>query len=152
MPEYSSQWKHSGGALWTVFQRGSDEEQIMFAGGRRREVSNTGLRLCFKLPIRPRVQLCAAPPPLTRGEAVWHFLWVAMPHQLISSLLSLLISSVYPWSLCLSGPPHLLASHLPSLLCFIFLFLSLLWGERRSGVGGKKKKRSTLCCYHGNCI
>lgn len=74
------------------------------------------------LLLPPCQSLCAAPTQLTRGEAAWHFLWVAMSHQLISSILSFLIFPRLSLILLSFCPLHLLASHLPSLCDLSFCF------------------------------
>lgn len=95
--------------------------------------------------------LCAAPTQLTRGEAAWHFLWVTMPHQLISSVLSFLIFAHLSLILLSFWTLHLLASHLPSLCDLSFRFSVTPLTREMIGCT-KEKKESTPCCYHGNCI
>ena len=56
----------SGQIVMTVHCQGSDEERR----GCYRAVGSS------ERPASPLQTLCAAPPPLTRWEAVWHFLWV----------------------------------------------------------------------------
>lgn len=73
------------------------------------------------------------------GGVVWHFLWAETPHQVLSSLLSCLISSVYPWSLAnprVSSRLVFLPSHLSSVLLPGFFFVTPARAtEKREGRG-----------------
>lgn len=120
-----------GQTMMTVHCEGSYAEQVMFAGKHWSEFGSSSWHLCYQ-------PLCAAPPPLTRGETAWHFLWVVMPHQLISSLLSFLIFCVYPWSLSLFCCLIFWLLIFPPCSACLSVSPSLLWGQRRSGV--KKKE------------
>lgn len=120
-----------GQTVMTVRCEGSDAEQVMFASSSR-------------LHLLPSAPVCGSSTLLTRGEDARHFLWAAVPHRLISSFLSSLIFSVYPWSLCLSG--CLSFSLLVHLSSHCFLCHSSEEGEEeREGetieCGGKKKKK-----------
>ena len=102
-----------------------------------REVSSSSLHLCCR-------SLCAAPPPLTRREAAWHSLWVAVPHQLISSLLSFLIFPAYPWSLCLPGCLIFWPLIFPPAPAPLSVSPSLRRAERDDRVWKKKRERRIL--------